>query len=162
MSHPDFFVQMCFCQRLNIPRTLAKFVSGANADDSKHFFKRSQINVRKNSNALQMTSYSSNEQHPAAFMPAFKVQGEKFYHTIGSLLPLDGQEPTLSKIYLVGDWQTMLHGCSPYNMSVRTVLDVGNMPNMRVKINADRTPCGEHHRRFNTPYYRQSSCFTVG
>ena len=105
-------------------------------------------------------------------MPTFKVEAQ-IYLTISSLLPLDGQELKFLQIHFMGDseserdrrcgvvdsvhpnivddLQTMLHGCNPYIMSFKTGLDTGDVPNMRVKINAVRAPRGEHHRRFNAP-----------
>ena len=47
--------------------------------------------------------------------------------------------------------QEMLHGCNSYVQSFKTAIEKMTLPEHRVVIRPDRTPVGEHARRFNAP-----------
>ena len=161
------------------PELLRSLLSGPPNVDTRHFAK----NIRKYNSAFQMTSFGANEQHLGGFMPTFKVQGQ-IYHTIGSLLPPQGQEHKFLQIYFMGDsaeectrrcsvidslrrniverLQTMLHVHNTYVRSFKTALDAGDVPDLRLKIDADRTPQGEHPRRFNAPTTNEVAVLIAG
>ena len=105
-------------------------------------------------------------------MPTFKVQGQ-VYHRVGSLLPpSDGQHKFL-QIYFMGDerlearqrcnnipgthqdivteLQQMLHQHNTYVHIFKTALQRMPSDAYQLVIRADKTPAGEHARRFNAP-----------
>jgi len=106
------------------------------------------------------------------FSPTFRVQGQ-IYHLIGSLLPLPDAEPAFLQIYFMGDSSAQLDlRCNLFNGVQRgiianfqelfdrnnhlirlfkTALERKTTDEHRVAIRADRTPSGEHERRFNAP-----------
>ena len=167
--------------KLNDPRELLRsLLSGPPNVDTRHFAK----NIRKYNSAFPMTSFGANEQHLGGFMPTFKVQGQ-IYHIIGTILPRQGQEHKFLKIDFMGDSAknahvdavsltlcgatllnacklTMLHVHNTYVRSFKTALDAGDVPDLRLKIDADRTPQGEHSCRFNAPTTNEVAVLIAG
>ncbi|MGD0510892.1 MAG: flagellar filament capping protein FliD, partial [Candidatus Micrarchaeaceae archaeon] len=113
----------------------------------------------------------------------FTVQGQ-VYHKIGSLLPLPNEEPKFLQIYFMGDsneqarqrqqnipnvkldgvlaLQEMLHACNPYVKLFKTALEHMTNNDLKVVIRADKTPAGEHERRFNVPTTNEVAILIVG
>ena len=58
--------------------------------------------------------------------------------------------------------QTMLHVHNTYVRSFKTALHAGDVPDLRLKIDADRTPQGEHPRRFNAPTPNEVAVLIAG
>ena len=161
------------------PELLRSLLSGPHNVDTRHFAK----NIRKCNSAFQITSFGAQEQHLGEFMPTFKVQGQ-IYHTIGSLLPPQGQEHKFLQFFFMGDsaeecthrcsvidslrrsiverLQTMLHVHNTYVRSFKTALDAGDVPDLRLKIDADRTSQGEHPCRFNAPTTNEVAALIAG
>jgi hypothetical protein len=147
---------------------------------SRHFL----TNIRKYNSCFQMTSFgATREVYEHGFMPTFKVQGQ-VYHKIGSLLPVENGDHQFLQIYFLGDsaeeaqkrcsvfpntrldiitdLQEMLHSKNPYIQSFKTALE--NMPSeeYKVVIRADKTPRGEHQRRFNAPTFNEVAIVMSG
>ena len=117
------------------------------------------------------------------FMPTFKIQGQA-YHQIGSLLPLSGDEAKFLQIYFVGDeeeqtrirrshqpgikadtvtsLQRMLHDSNKYVKTLKSTVDQMPTEEYRVKICANKTPRGEHARRYNAPVPNDVGIVIVG
>ena len=79
------------------PKPLSDLMSGSSSD-SKHFLN----NIRRYNNCFMMTSFGANEICLGGFHSTFKVQGQ-VCHTVGSLLPIDGEDPKFLQIYFMGD-----------------------------------------------------------
>ena len=70
-----------------------------NSVEAKHF----QENIRRYNSCFQMTSFGTTKEiKELSYMPTFKIQGQ-VYHHIGSLLPLQNEEPKFLQVYFVGD-----------------------------------------------------------
>ena len=142
-------------------------------------------NIRKYNQAFQMTSFGCGQQVVLpGFFPTFKVQGQ-VYHRIGSLLSAEeGTDPKFLQIYFLGDsdaeaarrcsviqdineltvrsLQDMLHSYNPYVRDFKTAFENMHLDNHRVHIRADKTPPGEHPRRFNAPSGNEVAVVLVG
>ena len=56
-----------------------------------------------------MTSFGADKEDTEhVYMPTFRVLGQ-VYHTIGSLLPMAGEEAKFLQIYFIGDPKTRLN-----------------------------------------------------
>ncbi|GBN55601.1 hypothetical protein AVEN_119165-1 [Araneus ventricosus] len=151
----------------------------ADYSDAVHF----QDNVRKYNACFQMTSFGSTKEiREAGFMPTFKVQGQ-VYHRIGSLQPLRNEEPKFLQIYFVGDKdkqieqrcrnisntrpsivsqiQDMLHQHNSYVKSFKYAMEKMS-PELKVVIYADKTPSGQHERRYNAPETSEVAIILAG
>ncbi|UYV67585.1 hypothetical protein LAZ67_5001305 [Cordylochernes scorpioides] len=123
-----------------------------------------------------MTSFGAeNQTHSVTFPTTFSIQGQ-VYHRIGSLMPSENQPSRFLQIYFMGNaadddiqtdrrcqqiqgvrrnivqgLQRMLHHHNLLVQQFRTALE--NLPSdaYRVVVNADRTPPGQHPRRYNAP-----------
>ncbi|CAF1558848.1 unnamed protein product [Rotaria magnacalcarata] len=150
------------------PEPLESLMSGTTSE-SKHFLE----NIRQYNSCFQMTSFGASEKvFESGFRPTFKVQGQ-VYHRVGSLLPSSDEEPKFLQIYFMGDerkqadrrcktnpgtrgdivmkLQQMLHQYNTYVHSFKTALERMPSDEYNVIIKADKTPVGEHARRFNEP-----------
>lgn len=161
------------------PEPLRSYLSGT-THISRHFLKH----IRRYNSSFQMTSFgASNIVNFGAFESTFKVRGQ-IYHLIGSLLPVNEMEPKFLQIYFMGDddeeinqrsalyehtkreiiseLQTLLHSNNELVQSFKTQLE--NMPTdeYQVIIRADKTPSGEHKRRFNAPTTEDIAIVMVG
>lgn len=114
------------------------------------------------------------------FMPTFKVQG-RIYHQIGSLLPVPEEDSKFLQVYFIGDKEKEIdQRCSIKQQSVQSDLQIffhehnrlikifknalDQMPSndYQIVISADRTPDGEHERRFNAPMVEKVAIVMVG
>lgn len=161
------------------PEPLNSLMSGI-TDTSKHFLQ----NIRKYNSCFQMTSFgATNVVSESGFMPTFKVQGQ-VYHKLGSLLPLPNKEHQFLQIYFMGDeqkeanqrcnnipgtrpeivleLQKMLHQQNVYVQMFKTALQRMPSNELKVHIRADKTPAGEHPRRFNEPVTNEVAIVIVG
>ncbi|KIH47189.1 hypothetical protein ANCDUO_22754 [Ancylostoma duodenale] len=116
-------------------------------------------------------------------MPKFKVKGQ-IYHRVESLLPLPNETPKFSQIYFIGDegqqvgqrceytdgtrrnivlsLQRMFHQHNNLVKVFTTALERMPTDEYRVVIRADKTPVGEHERRFNAPTVNEVAVVMVG
>ena len=112
----------------------------------------------------------------AGFNPFFRVQGQ-VYHRIGSLVPSTGESPKFSQIYFIDNQQTevatrcgivdglrldivrgiteLLHDDNHYVQLIKVAKEIFEQhdepANIRVVINENKRPVGEHARRYNSP-----------
>lgn len=117
------------------------------------------------------------------FMPTFKVQGQ-IYHKVGSLLPLPDEEHKFLQIYFMANTNDQIDQRCRFNAGTRreivtelqTFFDQHNelirlfktalerMPadDYTIVIKADRTPVGQHERRYNAPTIDEVAIVIVG
>ena len=138
--------------------------------------------IRSYNSAFQMTSFgSTREVRESGFMPTFKIQGQ-VYHRIGSLFP-GNAEPKFLQIYFMGDasseasrratvvpglkldliqqLQEMLHSRNALIQSFKSAIENLNTEEHKILIRADKTPSGEHNRRFNAPQQQEVAVLLV-
>jgi len=133
-----------------------------------------------------MTSFgATNIVSNTDFTPTFKVQGQ-VYHQIGSLLPTPDQDSKFLQIYFTGDEEEEIdQRCAVINGTRREIisnlqrlfhqhnhlvklfkvaLECHQMPsdNYKVITRADKTPSGEHERRFNALTINEVAVVMVG
>ncbi|XP_075437913.1 LOW QUALITY PROTEIN: uncharacterized protein LOC142476424 [Ascaphus truei] len=148
--------------------------------ESKHFLQ----NIRKYNSCFQMTSFGATSiVEQIGFKSTFKVQGQ-VYHRAGSLLPLPDQHPQFLQIYFMGDeeqqadqrchWipntrrdivislQRMLHEHNHLINTFKTSLERMPTDDYQVIIRADKTPVGQHERRFNAPQINEVAIVIAG
>ncbi|UYV69439.1 hypothetical protein LAZ67_6003616 [Cordylochernes scorpioides] len=133
-----------------------------------------------------MTSFGAeNQTHSVTFPTTFSIQGQ-VYHRIGSLMPSENQPSRFLQIYFVGNddddiqtdrryqkiqgvrrnivqgLQRMLHQHNLLVQQFKTALE--NLPSdaYRVVVNADRTPPGQHPRRYNAPTANEVAVVLAG
>ena len=167
---------------LQTPPEPLKHLLLGDTPESRHFLD----NIRKYNSCFQMTSFgTTKEVREPGYMPTFKIQGQ-VYHTVGSLLPLPDEQPKFLQIYFMGndaeetqhrysiipgvrydivqELQAMLHLHNSYVHSFKSALE--RMPesgeDYKVIIKADKTPVGEHERRFNAPVMSEVAILIVG
>ncbi|UYV76088.1 hypothetical protein LAZ67_13002495 [Cordylochernes scorpioides] len=164
------------------PEPLRSLLSGKNSD-SVHFLR----NIRKYNSCFQMTSFGAeNQTHSVTFPTTFSIQGQ-VYHRIGSLMPSENQPSRFLQIYFMGNdddddiqtdrrcqqiqgvrrnivqgLQRMLHQHNLLVQQFKTALE--NLPSdaYRVVVNADRTPPGQHPRRYNAPTANEVAVVLAG
>ena len=112
-----------------------------------------------------------------------QIQGQ-IYHRAGSLLPFPDTEPQFLQIYFVGnsndelnrrcaiapsarrqiilDLQFFFHQHNGLVQLFKTALDRMPSDNHKLVIRADKTPFGEHARRFNAPTIDEVAIVIVG
>lgn len=150
------------------PEPLQSYVSGTTAI-SKYFLS----NIRKFNSAFQMTSFGASKVvYNIGFIPTFKIQGQ-IYHKIGSLLPIAHNDAKFLQVYFMGNCQqefnrrchiaqgmnqeiiknlqTFFHAHNQLFKLFKIALDRMPSDEYQIVIRADKTPSGEHERRFNTP-----------
>lgn len=160
------------------PEPLATLLSG-NTPDSKHFL----LNIRKYNSCFQMTSFGATNIVRGNYMPTFKIQGQ-IYHQAGSLLPLPDEEHKFLQIYFMGDTNQEIDQRVRFNAGTkreivsalqelldqnnelvrlfRTALDRMPRDDARIVIRADKTPAGQHQRRYNAPHIDEVAIVIVG
>ncbi|XP_075425538.1 uncharacterized protein LOC142465468 [Ascaphus truei] len=161
------------------PDPLISYMS-ATTSESKHFLQ----NIRKYNSCFQMTSFGATSiVEQIGFKSTFKVQGQ-VYHRAGSLLPLPEQDPQFLQIYFMGDeqqqadqrchWipntrrdivislQRMLHEHNHLINTFKTSLELMPTDDYKVIIRADKTPVGQHERRFNAPQINEVAIVIAG
>ncbi len=165
---------------LLLPPEPLKILLSGSTQQSKHFLS----NIRRYNSIFQMTSFGATKVvREGGFMPTFKVQGQ-VYHLAGSLLPLPNEEASYLQIYFMGDerleasrrksiypgldenivhaLQQMLHQFNSYINSFKYALERMPSDERRCAIRADKTPVGEHERRFNTPEINEVAIVIAG
>lgn len=161
------------------PEPLRSYMSGTTAI-SKHFLE----NILKYNSSFRMTSFGASKTVSYnGYMPTFKVQGQ-IYHQIGSLLPSSSENSKFLQIYFVANQKSQIdQRCAISSGMNRDI--VSNLQNMfhthnhliklfmyalekmplddyRIVIKADKTPSGEHPRRFNAPTTNEVAIVMVG
>uniref|UniRef100_A0A0K8VWV8 Helitron helicase-like domain-containing protein n=1 Tax=Bactrocera latifrons TaxID=174628 RepID=A0A0K8VWV8_BACLA len=133
--------------------------------------------------SFQMTSLCATKIIRDQFMPTFKIQGQ-IYHLAGSLLPLPDDSHQFLKIYFIGDKNRELNQCCTIGSHTKreilcelqdffhqhnelvqlfkAAMDRLPSDNHRIVIRADKTPTGEHSRRFNAPTIDEVAIVIVG
>ncbi|XP_075465454.1 uncharacterized protein LOC142499645 [Ascaphus truei] len=156
------------------------FHTSGTTSESKHFLQ----NIRKYNSCFQMTSFGATSiGEQIGFKSTFKVQGQ-VYHRASSLLPLPEQDPQFLQIYFMGDeqqqadqrchWipdtrcdivislQRMLHEHNHLINTFKTSLERMPTDDYKVIIRADKTPVGQHERRFNAPQINEVAIVIAG
>ena len=154
------------------PQSFLRHLCEGTNTAGKHFL----ASIRKYNSAFQMTSFGCNEITMAGFNPSFRVQGQ-VYHRIGSLVPSTGESPKFSQIYFIDNQQTevatrcgivdglrldivrgiteLLHDDNHYVQLIKVAKEIFEQhdepANIRVVINENTRPVGEHARRYNSP-----------
>lgn len=130
-----------------------------------------------------MTSFGATKIVQDNFMPTFEIQGQ-IYHRVGSLLPVPGAEHKFLQIYFMGDDDLQFDQRCNYNPGVKrhiisslqiffnahnalirlfkTTIDKMPADDYTYVIRADKTPAGEHARRFNAPTINEVAIVLVG
>ncbi|XP_050065610.1 uncharacterized protein LOC126554598 isoform X2 [Aphis gossypii] len=151
----------------------------ANGTDSIHFL----TNIQQYNNCFQMTSFGATNVVRENFMPTFKIQGQ-IYHRAGSLLPVSDSDNKFLQIYFMGNspqeidlrcahnnlvkrsiveqLQTLFHQHNQLIILFKTALDLMPSDNHKIVIRADKTPAGQHTRRFNAPTIDEVAIVVVG
>ena len=150
---------------------LQRFYEGTDSD-SKHFLS----NIRKYNCAFQMTSFGCNEVSMAGFNPSFRIQGQ-VYHLIGSMVPTAGKSPKFAQIYFIDNRESEVaarcaivdglrldivssinellnnENCYVENFKLaKEIFEQQDSPtNIKIVINENKRPSGEHSRRYNSP-----------
>lgn len=132
-----------------------------------------------------MTSFGATKVIRDNFMPTFKVQGQ-IYHRTGSLLPLPEDEHKYLQIYFMGEaddeqqvqqrrrynpgttqriiasLQNMFHERNELVRLFKTAEDMMPADDYAIVIKADKTPAGQHQRRYNAPTIDEVAIVIVG
>lgn len=112
-----------------------------------------------------------------------QIQGQ-IYHRAGSLLPVSdsnykflqiyfmGNSPqeinlrcahnSLVKRYIIEQLQTLFHEHNQLVILFKTALDLMPSDSHKIVIRADKTPAGQHARRFNAPTIDEVAIVVVG
>ncbi|XP_076251479.1 uncharacterized protein LOC143190795 [Rhynchophorus ferrugineus] len=160
------------------PEPLYSLVSGIGTD-SIHFL----THIQQYNNCFQMTSFGATNAVRENFMPTFKIQGQ-IYHRAGSLLPVSDSDNKFLQIYFMGNspqeidlrcahnnlvkrsiveqLQTLFHQHNQLIILFKTALDLMPSDNHKIVIRADKTPAGQHTRRFNAPTIDEIAIVVVG
>nr|XP_036224310.1 uncharacterized protein LOC106621587 [Bactrocera oleae] len=111
------------------------------------------------------------------------IQGQ-IYHRAGSLLPVSDNDNKFLQIYFMGNspqeidlrcahnnlvkrsiveqLQTLFHQHNQLIILFKTALDLMPSDNHKIVIRADKTPAGQHTRRFNAPTIDEVAIVVVG
>ncbi|GBO98381.1 hypothetical protein EVAR_90591_1 [Eumeta japonica] len=111
------------------------------------------------------------------------IQGQ-IYHRAGSLLPVSDSDNKFLQIYFMGNspqeidlrcahnnsvkrsiveqLQTLFHQHNQLIILFKTALDLMPSDNHKIVIRADKTPAGQHTRRFNAPTIDEVAIVVVG
>lgn len=160
------------------PEPLHTLLSGT-TPQSNHFL----TNIRKYNACFQMTSFGASNIITDNFMPTFKVQ-RQIYHKAGSLLPVADADHQFLQIYFIGDTdeqvnhrsrtitgtkpeiirllQDLLHEHNELIKLFKTAIDQMPSDDYKIVIRADKTPVGQHSRRFNAPTISEVAIVIVG
>ena len=138
----------------------------------KHFLS----NIRKYNSAFQMTSFGCNEITMSGFNPSFRIQGQ-VYHLIGSMVPTAGESPKFAQIYFIDNRESEVAARCAIVDGLRSdivtsinellinensyvevfklakeIFEQQDSPtNVKIVINENKRPSGEHSRRYNSP-----------
>ncbi|GBO99548.1 hypothetical protein EVAR_87322_1 [Eumeta japonica] len=150
------------------------------SNESRRFLSR----IRKYNSCFQMTSFGvDKEVVKPGFSPTFTIQGQ-VYHRIGSLLPANNEQPKFLQLYFMGDEeyeadrrcqniqgierdtvlkiQRMLHEHNRLINTFKTALERMPGEDYRLVMHPDRTPSGEHERRYNAPLINEVAAMVTG
>ncbi|XP_075211201.1 uncharacterized protein LOC142318522, partial [Lycorma delicatula] len=158
--------------------TALKTLLAGSTTESKHFLS----NIRKYNSCFQMTSFDA-EIVTSQFMPTFKIKGQ-IYHKAGSLFPFTDSDHKFLQMYFIGDdtdevdarcgihtslrrsiisqLQTLLHERNNLVRLFKTAIDMMPSDTHKIVIHADKTPAGEHVRRYNAPTIDEVAIVIVG
>ncbi|XP_041451342.1 uncharacterized protein LOC121404970 isoform X1 [Drosophila obscura] len=147
------------------------------------FFNHFLNNIRKYNSSFQMTSFGATNIIRDNFMQTFKIQGQ-IYHRAGSLLPFDNADHQFLQLYFIGnaedeadrrcaiitntrrqiifDLQNMFHEHNELVQVFKTSLDRMPSDDHKIFIRSDKTPVGEHARRFNAQIVDEVAIVIVG
>lgn len=140
----------------------------AETPESRKFLRR----IRDYNSCFQMTSFGTTAVSTRRFNTTFTIQGQ-IYHSLGPLQSQDNDEPKFIQIYFMDSEQTEIdrrhhlfdHLDKNIIQQLQQILHENNeliqqfqfalehIPNdsYNIIIRADRTPAGQHERRFNAP-----------
>ena len=160
------------------PEPLKTLLTGTTLE-SKHFLSQ----IRKYNSCILMTSFGAQIENPDQFMPTFKVKGQ-IYHRAPSLLPFSGENHKSLQLYFISDRNSELNARCKISPNVeRTIVSqlqhffhennnlvrlfktaINLMPTdtHKIVISADKTPPGQHVRRYNAPTIDEVAIVTVG
>lgn len=160
------------------PEPLFSLVAGTTTQ-SKHFLN----NIRNYNTCFQMTSFGATNVITDNYMPTFKIQGQ-IYHKAGSLLPFPDAEHKFLQIYFIGNsndqvnqrcginkatkreivesLQNLFHEHNELIKLFKTAIEQMPSDNHKIVIRADKTPVGQHARRFNAPTIDEVAIVIVG
>ncbi|GFV20495.1 helitron_like_N domain-containing protein [Trichonephila clavipes] len=165
---------------LGEPEESLKTLLSSVTKESKQFLSK----IRKYNSYFQMTSFGVDKViRMPRFSPTFTVQGQ-IYHQIGSLFPEGNDQHKFLQVYFMGNEQNevsrrcqyiegveretvlkiqqMLHS---HNVLLKIFISaIDNLPsdNYKVVVLADRTPRGEHERRYNAPRVNEFAVLVTG
>lgn len=119
----------------------------------------------------------------AGFNPTFKIQGQ-VYHLIGSLLPVEEEEPKFLQIYFIGnedseadrrcevtrqverniimELQEMFHEHNDIVKNFKTSLDQMRKDKCKLTIEGNFIPNNQHKGRYNQPTVEETAAVTIG
>ncbi|XP_063931152.1 uncharacterized protein LOC135143203 [Zophobas morio] len=145
------------------PDPLRSLVSGI-GNDSKHLL----ANIQKYNSCFQMTSFGATHIIHDNFMPTFKIQGQ-IYHLLGTLLPVPDADYQFLQIYFMGNSDAEVDNRCAHNPTNNNLVNMfkialDRMPSdsHNIIIRADKTPAGEHTRRFNSHTIDEVAVVIVG
>ena len=116
-----------------------------------------------------MTSFSANIIRESGYMPTFKVQGQ-IYHSIGSIFPNTNESAKFLQVYFLGpeqqinqrqeyfedldatvlrQIQDILFHNNRLVTAFKTAIENAPSEDFKVVIRADKTPLGEHPKRYD-------------
>ena len=149
------------------PEPLKTFLTGTTSE-SKRFLSK----IRQYNSCFQMTSFGAQIENPDQFMSTFKVKGQ-IYHKAGSLLPFSGENHKFLQLYFISDRNSELNARCEISPNVertivsqlqhlfhennklvrlfKTAIDLMPTDTHKIVISADKTPPGQHVRRYNAP-----------
>nr|XP_053619327.1 uncharacterized protein LOC128680307 [Plodia interpunctella] len=165
---------------LGVPEEPLKTLLLYDCDESRRFLNK----IRKYNSCFRMTSFGvDREVVMPGFSPTFTIQGQ-IYHRIGSLLPASNEEHKFLQVYFMGDEdneadrrcqniqgveketvlkiQRMLHEQNRLINTFKTALERLPGEEYKLVMHPDRTPSGEHERRYNTPLINEVAAMVLG
>lgn len=150
-----------------------------------HEAKQFLSKIRKYNSFFKMTKSFGVDKvmRMPGFSPTFTVQGQ-IYHQIESLFSEDDDQHKFLQVYFIGDEQNevnrrcqyiegveretilkiqrMLHSHKVLVKIFKSAIDNWPSDNYKVIIHADRTPRGEHERRYNAPMVNEVAVLVTG
>ena len=146
---------------------------------SKNFLRQ----IRAYNNCFAMTSFGANDVSLPGWKSTFKIQGQ-VYHRIGALEPLLNEPKKFLQIYFIKNsvlqaetrknqfdelefdtilkLQQFLHDNNSYVQDFKLAMEKKGIEDYKLVIRADKTPVGQHPRRFNAPTTNEVGVFLAG
>ena len=174
----------CASGKIKLPRLAAlleplKTLLTGTTSESKRFL----LNLRKYNSCFQVTSFGARIENQDQFMPTFKVKGQ-IYHRAGSLLPFSGENHKFLQLYFISDsnselnvrceispdvertivfqLQHLFHENNDLVRLFKTAIDLMPTDTYIIVVSTDKTPTGEHVRRYNAPTIDEVVIVMVG